>query len=158
MAALLLSVSAIRKRPFLHLKRPSAQEAMSPTVCMYSVISIKRTVLLNVLFQIFWNISIKRTVHWEMKTQITKNVLFLLNVLFKIYVQYILLKSLEMSYFFGIQNPTNPVWITTNIILQFKPRGNCNHCLENDHLQTGHFKMGHFKMPRFLCSELQRLD
>ena len=36
MAALLPSVTAIRKRPFLHLKRPSAQEAMLPTVntCM----------------------------------------------------------------------------------------------------------------------------
>ena len=31
MAALLPSVTAIRKRPFLHLKRPRAQEGMLPT-------------------------------------------------------------------------------------------------------------------------------
>ena len=34
-----------------------------------------------------------------------------------------------------------------------KPTGNCNHRLENSRLQ-----MGRFEMPRFLCSELQRLD
>ena len=37
-------------------------------------------------------------------------------------------------------------------------KGNCNHRLENSHLQTGCLQMGRFEMPRFLCSELQRLD
>ncbi len=36
--------------------------------------------------------------------------------------------------------------------------GNCNLRLENSRLQTGRLQMGHFEMPRFLCSELQRLD
>ena len=51
---------------------------------MYSEISIKRTVLLNVLFEFFHKISIKRTVHLEIKAQNPKNVLFLLNVLSQI--------------------------------------------------------------------------
>ena len=50
----------------------------------YSEISIKRTVLLNVLFEFFHKISIKRTVHLEIKAQNPKNVLFLLNVLSQI--------------------------------------------------------------------------
>ena len=52
------------------------------------------------------------------------------------------------------------------LVLQFvyvsevlsKLKGNCNHRLENSRLQTGCLQTGHFEMPRFLCSELQRLD
>ena len=36
-----------------------------------------------------------------------------------------------------------------HLIYWFKPRGNCNHCLENGHLQTRCFKTGHFEMLRF---------
>ena len=37
-------------------------------------------------------------------------------------------------------------------------RDNCYPRLENSRLQTGRLQTGHFEMPRFLCSELQRLD
>ena len=48
MAALLPSVTAIRKRPFLHLKRPSAQEAMLPTV---NIICTSPKAVLNIDLQ-----------------------------------------------------------------------------------------------------------
>ena len=32
-------------------------------------------------------------------------------------------------------------------VMEFLPRGNCNHRLENGRLQMGCFKTGHFEMP-----------
>ena len=51
----------------------------------YSVNSIKHTVLLKVLLQIFLLVSIKSTVHWSLSRQIYFFVLSLLKILFSIF-------------------------------------------------------------------------
>ena len=52
---------------------------------LYSEVPIKSTVLLRVLFEYFQSISIKSTIHWEIRTKKALSVLFLLAVLFKFF-------------------------------------------------------------------------
>ena len=60
----------------------SIQKCNSQSHLPYSVDSIKHTVLLKVLFQIFLLVSIKSTVHWKFSRQINLRTVSIKNTVF----------------------------------------------------------------------------